>query len=182
MIINLKINDIEIPLDSSETLEQTFQPIAGEALRRLNNGTAVKMVSWTNKYRITTNGSGRIPLPLTGIDYSQPVIMDCSAPMSVHGATNSIALPAGFTYNAINYTSWRDDVSMIGHAVVNGKLVHSAITSIVDTIVTLATKPGANGYQVTYWPRFLAYAGKPTESQGLRGGDRRLWEILAETV
>ena len=182
MIINLKLNNIEVALSASESIEQTFQPIYSDNVRRFINGDGIKMTSWAGKYEIITNGTGTLPLPLIGVNYANAMIMECASPLSAHSNSNIIALPAGFTFENVNYTSFRSDISMIGHAIVNGILVRTPIISTVDNLVTLTAKSGANGYQVTYWPRFLVFARNPSESHGLRGGGKRSWELIAETV
>ncbi len=180
MIINLKLNGVEICLNSSQTISQDFEPLSGETILRMVDGTGVKQQSWANKTRIVSRGSGEIPLPLLGVDYSQLMILDCCSPQSAYSATTTVTLPPGFTLSAVNYNSFRSDVSMIGHAIVKGKLEHAAITNLTGNVVTLATVSGATGYQITYWPKFLVFASKPRESHGLRGGSKRAWEFVAE--
>lgn len=168
MIINLKLGGVEIPIESLTDITENISPLSAETVLRMSDGTGVKQTAWSNKYIIDISGSGYTPLVLNGLDYAASMTLECTTPLSVHGALNIVTLPS----------ARRSDVDVVCFAVVNGRAVRTGKSISVNTC-TIDTVSGAVGYFANYWPTFTVFASRPKESQG-RGG--RSWSIRCETL
>lgn len=170
--INLIVDGIEIPFDASHVINQKYTSIEASAIVEMSDGSAVKQTAWSGKTLIETSGTGRLPLPLSGVDYSAPVVLECVEPLTIRSASNSITLPS----------TRRSDVSSMGFAVVNGKAVHTSLSITGDT-ATLTAVAGAVSYEVLYWPKFtVLFLARPDEGGVSRSPNSRQWSFSARQV
>jgi len=169
--INLILGGVTVAFEASHEIAQDYEPLESSGILRMSDGTGVKQTFWSGKTKITTRGNGRFPPGLLGLDYSGSLSMSCVTPRAVDSASNVITVPA----------ARRSDVSMIGLALVNGRSVPTGI-SLVDNTATLTTVSGAAAYQVLYFPTFIVYAQRPSESNNARSWGQHGWTLVAEEV
>ncbi len=170
-VVNLIVNGIEIPVASSETINHIYTPIVAETLHRMSNGDAVKQQSWGfGKTKIQTSGTGKIPLALQMIDYSKVFVIACASPLMLYSPSNLIILPA----------DRRLDVDVVGYAIIKGQAQRTAVMSVVADTATLNAKAGASGYQIAYFPKYIVFGTRPTETDSSRTSHARSWSFTCE--
>lgn len=89
----LIIADITLPERSRLDFQQTYEPILGGARRRMANGSLFSMTHW-KKWKTTIRGSGWVPAPLLGIDYSSAYFVHCIEPIALRPGED---LPPGWS-------------------------------------------------------------------------------------
>lgn len=99
MTPSLKIAGREISIASWLDLDISIEPIGGQSVRRLANGSAFKMSQW-QKHRITLSGSGWVPAELLGIDFEGTFEIELPFPEAF--ATGD-TLPSGWSSRSAPY-------------------------------------------------------------------------------
>ena len=170
-ILNLIIGGIEIPFESSHVINQSYSPLGASNVLRMADGSGFKQTAWFGKTKIETSGTGKLPLPLRGLDYESQIVMECVEPLTEYSASNVITLP----------TARRSDVSILGFATVSGRAVKSAV-SISGDVATVTSVANATGYHVIYYPKFTVFLSRPNEDDTARSLSSRSWSIEAVEV
>ena len=170
----LKIGALEIPTLAALDIEQSYEPLGGEAIFRTVNGTGLKQSTW-QKTRITTSGSGWLPAGLETIDTTAQLTLACIVPRAVPAAfaTRQATLPAARRTDA-GHTPW--GIATLA----DGSPVLTAAT-LAGNVATLDAVEGAVAYQALYLPQFAVWAGRPTSS-GTRSDASYRWELVCEEV
>lgn len=163
------IAGLSVGFDSSHELTQTYESFGGSVTHRMLNGAGVQQVHW-RKLRTVITGVGKIPDGLSAVNFDSAVEIKCMAPLSIAGASNVFTLPA----------ARRTDWTPAGYALVDGRLVKSAVVVVTNT-ATVQTVSGASGYQVLYWPILTCIAQPPSREFNGRGTVAR-WTLTAEEV
>lgn len=161
---------VRVPLQSAESLHQTYRPVEARYRDRMANGSLRQQVAWSGKVATEIRGDGRQPQALDGLDYDQPIVISCVARRARQAAGPSIALPA----------ARRADLAPVGFAIVGGQLVATAMVMAGDT-ANLTPVTGAEAYQAHYFPILTVYAAPPeeeAESNGVVYG----WRLSAEEI
>ena len=145
MSVPLVVDGIRLADDARRTIKQQLsEVIGGQAIPLANNGLIFRGVK-TNKLQTVISGSGWSASGLSGVDFTQPVVIKCIESLSRSGTagSNIITLPA----------NRRSDVPEVGYATTaDGDLVETPIDDITGNVFTLATVAGAVSYKVDYWP------------------------------
>ena len=166
----LVIGGIEIPLNSSHNLSQTYEPQQAVTRIRMADGSLIQQISWGSKLLTTIDGSGVIPSGLQMLDYTASIVIKCVAERAVTSASNVIDIPS----------ERRSDYPPEGRALLNGKWQSTPVSMSVDE-ATLTAVPGATQYQCIYWPELTCFCDPPSESRGVRNSDYG-WTITGEQV
>lgn len=167
----LILGGVRVPIHASMEFQQSYEPIGGHAMHRLNNGTLVKQFRW-RKIATSITARGTIPPALLSLDYDGTLVMDCAAPRSLGGTGLVYSLPAarrtdtGYTPRA--------------RALVGERWVPAQI-DITDHVATLTAVANAVQYQVWYWPRLTVYCEPPSEQTDTMEADCG-WTLNAEEV
>lgn len=167
--MSLILGGVEIVLDAVGTLQQSYQPIGGSSLLRMQSGKGIKQTHW-QKLSTTIQGDGWLPPGLMDLDYSQPLLLSCIAPRSVVGIGTALPLPAARRSDA-GYTPQ-------GLALVGRQWVATAVSMSGDT-ANLTPVSGASRYQALYYPELTVYADEPQEEMDVTGAAHR-WSLTAE--
>lgn len=162
---NLIVAGLEVPLEASLRLTQSFEWIGGRSVRRTMTGAAIEQRTW-KKLRTTIAGGGWMPEGLASAEGA--VQIDCVATLSITSPANAIALP----------TDARGDVGHFGWAWVAGQRVATPV-NIAGRTATLTAVPGATRYMAEYWPSVLMVLDPITPAQDLGTRDYD-WTITAE--
>lgn len=147
-MIDLEIGGIAVPIDAKHQVDQDYEDIRASTTHRMKNGSAVRQQRWS-KIRTTIRGSGWTPVGLSGLDYSQPMMLKCIGERAVAGATTTITLPGGYRTDG--------DYAPRGYAIVGDELEETSI-SVTGGVATLGTVSGAAAYHVIYYPEITVYA------------------------
>jgi len=156
----LVIGGIEIPLQSSHTLGQTYNPVQAVARLRMMDGSLVQQTSWAGKLATSISGVGIMPAGLQMLDFSSTITIKCVAERVVSSASNVIIIPA----------ARRTDYAPEGRALVDGVWQSTAVSMSTDE-ATLTIVAGATQYQAIYWPELICYCDPPSETRGARNAD-----------
>jgi len=164
----LVVGGIEIPLNASHTLGQTYAPIQSVARRRMMDGSLIQQTAWSGKLSTNINGVGVMPAGLQMIDFSSTVTIKCVAERVVSSASNVIDIPS----------ARRTDYAPEGRALLDGVWQSTPVVMATDQ-ATLTVVVGATQYQAIYWPELICYCDPPTETRGARNADYG-WSFSAE--
>lgn len=93
---SLRIAGREISIIGWLNFDQKIEPVSASTTRRRADGSAYRLTRW-KKHRITLSGSGWIPVPLLGIDYDQPIVIELPKPIALIAGD---VLPAGLVARA----------------------------------------------------------------------------------
>jgi hypothetical protein len=155
-------------------LEQSYQPIGGEVVRRAMSGRGIKQMTW-QKLRVTTSGTGWIPAGIDSLDFSQQMTLKCVVPRSI---------PANFsTRQATLPAARRSDGKFIPYGLAimpDGQAVLTA-AAIAGNVATLDAVTGAVAYKACYYPQLTVWAFRPPIS-GNRAEAAHRWEVVCEEV
>lgn len=173
-MIILKIGSLDIPTLAALDLEQSYEPLGGEAIFRTVSGLGLKQTTW-RKTRIVTSGSGWMPAGLETLDTTAQLTLSCIVPRRVPAvfATRQATLPAARRSDA-GHTPWGIATRADGGTVLTA-------VSLAGNIATVTAVSGAVAYDVLYFPQFTVWAGRPTDS-GARGDASYRWELVCEEV
>lgn len=166
----LIVAGVEIALQTFP-VNQSYKPIEGAPVHRMLNGAALKQQHW-RKLGTSIAGDGWAPPALAAVDWSVPVEISCIQPRAIHSGTVNATLPAARRADL--------DVNVLARAVVNGELVETPVSVLVNAATATAVA-GASSYQFWYYPKLSFYSSGPTESLDLAGAAFG-WQLEAEEV
>lgn len=172
--MSLLVDGMILPQISALDVEQQYEMLATETILRAVNGRGIKQMTY-GKLRVTTSGSGWLPLGLDGIDYSITHVLGCVTPKRV---------PANFAARAaILPAARRSDSGFtpFGTALVGGGQAISTPVTMVGNVATCAAVAGAIDYMVSYYPAPTVWLMRPHESGNQADASYR-WELVAEEV
>jgi hypothetical protein len=180
-----ELGGIKVSPQGALTFDQTYAVEESATVTRLAGGGAIKDTAW-EKLAVTTTGTGRFPPGLAGLDYSQPLLMRCSAPREVSSASNVIVLPAARRVDADFVPQAYALLLPAGDDALTGPRWEPAtIDSIVTNTATITPVAGALQYQVWYWPELTVFASRPqVDHRGQPAGAARpySWTLEAREV
>ncbi len=133
--------------------DESVEPIGGNTLLRMSDGTAVKQQHWA-KSAGTISGSGWMPPGLDGLDYTQPLELRSTKVQNMVGDGPEFSLTG----------TPRPDVAPWAQAMIGRDWVAVPCT-YADGVVTVPPVEGATLYQASYLPVFSVFANKPGGSQ-----------------
>lgn len=137
----------------------------------MSDGAGIKQVAWSGKYKIEVSGTGRIPLPIDGLNFNVSHDLECIEPLTKYSTGNIFALP----------TARRLDISSLGFAVVNGRAIKTPL-AISGDIATLDVVADATGYHVIYYPKFTVFIQPPKKDSAPRSLATFGWSFVAEEM
>jgi len=160
-----------VPLSFYEALNysQSYENIGGHSSIRTLNGTGLKQRNWA-KIRTTVSGNGGVPLGMSGLDFSDTLILKCGAPRHIKAASNVIVIPA----------ARRTDAPYIpfGYKVVDGYTLATTLVLAGNT-ATVTADAQATAYGVAYFPEIEVLMNNPSEGFDVTGNDSS-WSFTAE--
>jgi len=169
--MDIKIGGIPIPPVAGHSFSHTYTWLLRKKRYRMMDMSLKSQVLQGRKLKVTISANGWMPEGLAGLDVSQPMTIECAAPMSVSG-THIITLP----------TDYRTDIGITGYAVIEGELVEVNVDTVVGRVVTLAVNASAEYYTVSYVPVFTADVTEPEHSSNIDGLANYSWTITAEEI
>lgn len=146
----IMLGGVPIALHAGAPSEQ-ISPLGGPEIIRLRGGAGVPMTHW-QKSAISISGSGWMPPGLHGLDYTQPLELRCTKPLSIVGAHR------GFTLSG----SIRPDVAPWAQALIGDDWVNAAL-EVSGQSAQVAEMVGASLYRVCWMPLFIVAAKRPQE-------------------
>jgi hypothetical protein len=168
-----ELGGVVLPLNAGLTIDQSYEDLSATTYPpiRMANGDAKVQTAWGAKLKTVINGKGWRGSPFDGLDFTQPLLMRCTAPKTIASASNAISLPS----------ARRTDSYFLphGYAVVNGVDVDSPVSMAGDT-ATVTVVAGASSYGVHYYPELTVYAQHSTGA-ALFGAEFD-WQIQAEEI
>lgn len=169
--MNFELGGVRVPILACLEFSQTYEPIGGSVIHRMQSGKAVKQTHYT-KWRTTLSGQGWIPVGLNALDYRLAQCLKCAAPQSVFSTYPCLTLP----------TARRQDEPFVpkGFAMVGQELMEVAMEMQAD-IATLSAIPDARGYCVHYYPEWQVFA-EMTQMQANLHNAEFSWSITAEQI
>jgi hypothetical protein len=169
--LNFQLGGVSIPIQAGLEFSQTYEPIGGSVLHRMQSGRAVKQTHY-KKFRTSLSGQGWVPAGLDGLEYSEPLILKCAAPRSVSSESYEILIPS----------TRRNDPTFEpkGYALVKGHLIETNIIMQEDTAI-LDPVRYALSYQVHYYPEILVFAESPQVQSHITGAEFS-WSLTCEEV
>jgi hypothetical protein len=169
--MKLIIGGIEVPIHASLSLRQTYEPIGGSTVLRMQSGAAIKQTHW-RKLRTSIQADGWIPPGLDAIDYSQPLQLACVATRSMMTSALVVDLPAARRSDA-GYTP-------VAWALVGGGW-QSAAVAMDGNEATITPVAGASRYKIDYYPLLTVFTDGPSEEVDATNAAFR-WTLSAEEV
>jgi hypothetical protein len=148
--VNLIIDGVEITLRSAIELKQTYSPVEPGVVLRKADGSAIKQVPSWSKLKTEISGSGWLPEGLSGVDFSDSVVVDCVGQRSITSDSNAIAIS----------DTVRPDVDPWGIAFVNGHWVDVG-SSWAGGTLTIDVISAATLYQARWFPRLTLLCSEP---------------------
>lgn len=145
------------------------EPIGGETLLRMSDGTGVPMTHW-QKMAGSISGQGWMPPGLDGLDFSQPLELRSTQVNSMQGAGLVYTLPS----------TPRPDVSPWAFALI-GDDWRPTTCSTVAGVATVTAVAGAEAYQVWWMPVYSVKAQRPPKQQS-SGSATHSWSIPWEEI
>lgn len=79
-----KLGGVVVPLYARLEWSQTYRWLQGSTTHRMWSGRSVKQQTW-RKLTTEISGGGWVPPGLSALDYSQPLVLACAAPLSIVG-------------------------------------------------------------------------------------------------
>lgn len=173
----LKLNSIEIPVDSLIDFSQTYETIESSTIHRMGAaGLGRKQTLWTGKVRTVISASGWNPAGLSGVDFNSAVEIHCVAPRSKLGGVANINIGAD--------SKRRSDGEYLPLAFGINGAGRTGTTVVVAANGDCSITPvaGATVYQVVYYPILTAlFSSMPTESNDINSAQFST-ELIAEEV
>ena len=166
----LVIGGIEIPVNASHVLNQSYTPVQATNRLRMSNGALKQQSSWSNKLSTDISSDGIMPAGLQMLDYSQSIIIKCVAERAVSSTSNVITVPS----------ARRADYGVKGRALVGNNWQTTAVSLSTDE-ATLTTVTDATLYQAIYWPELVCFCDPPGETRGVRSADYG-WTLTGEEI
>lgn len=78
------LGGIAVPLYARLEWSQTYRWLEGATTHRMWSGRSVKQSTW-RKLATEISGGGWVPSGLSALDYSQPLVLACAAPLAIVG-------------------------------------------------------------------------------------------------
>lgn len=167
---------ISVPIQEALEFSQSYTPITGSVLLRMQNGAGVKQTHW-EKIGTNISCSGIIPPGMTEIDYSRSYILRCGAKRGVTSSSPNIAVPADRRsdtgYEVKGYAFTPDGQG-------RGDWVETPVTMVVD-VAQLTPVAGATLYKAYYWPELTVFSNEPPVDTNVHGAEYS-WSLEAEEV
>jgi len=148
---------------------QTYEVIGGAAQFRTLDGTGVKQQNWA-KLKTTVSGEGGLPVGLSGLDYSDTLILKCGAPRAISSTNNVIVIPANRRTDTPYLPTARKRI--------DGYLV-PAVVNMIGNTATVVLDAAADTYSVMYYPQIEVLMNDPNESYSI-GSSSSGWSFTAE--
>lgn len=161
---------VTLPKVHSEGLRQDYSTIQPGPILRLSDGTGIKQTRWKKK-GTTISGSGALPAGFDALNFGLEMAIWCVKEVEIASSSNVIALPA----------NRRTDITPLGFAVVNNRMVPTPVSVSVGGVATLTAVAGATGYRVYYYPILTVFASLNPETGDINNADHG-WELTAEEV
>lgn len=133
----------------SGAVQQEYTPLGGVTRARRSGGALVIMRHWA-KTAITLRGTGWMGPGFAGLDFDQPLVLRCTAPLSL--TTTSLTGHIVGKYRA-DYEPWS--------LFFDGRDWHPAEIEMTDNAFVLTEAPGALQYQVCWMPEFEVSCDRP---------------------
>ncbi len=169
--MNLIIGGIEVPVMAGLSLRQTYDPIGGSSVLRMQSGAAVKQTHW-RRWRTSIQADGWIPPGLDALDYSQALQLACVATRSIMTAVLVVELPA----------ARRSDAGYAPRAwALVGEGWQSTAIAMAGDEATITPVADASRYKVDYYPLMTVFTDGPSEDVDASGAAFR-WSLTAEEV
>jgi hypothetical protein len=171
MSTTLRVDGIDIPVESMLAFDQDYDQLLQRDIRRTADNSAILRMVGNAKLTTTIRAEGLAPPGLAALDLGSTHEIGCAMPNSVRDAGTSITLPAARRTDSGH--------TPIAFALVDGRLVETTITGITDNVATLTPVSGeTGGYLVWYWPLITAVIINNTATAS--GAADYGWQIYAE--
>ena len=167
---------ITIQIHEAHEFSQTYEVLAGSALIRMKDGTAVKQTHW-EKLGTQISCSGVIPAGITAIDFTQSYILRCGAKRAIASPNSNITLPVERRSDAPfepKGFGWVPDDSG------TNTWTETPVVMVGD-VATLTPIAGATVYRAYYWPEIVVFSDAPAESTNVHTSEMS-WTLNAEQV
>jgi hypothetical protein len=162
---------VEVNYYEAQAYAQSYEPVGGSVRLRMMNGDGVKQTNWS-RILTTVSGNGCVPVGLSALDYSQPILISCGAPRHKASNTNVVAIPA----------EHRTDGSYAPTAL---KLVEDfwRVQPFTNNglVYTITPDPQAVQFRMVYYPKFNAIMDDPSEDTDW-GQAESSWSFTAEEI
>lgn len=166
MSVPLMLGGIPIVLHAGAP-ELTEEPIGGDSLLRMWDGSAVKMTVW-QRMAGTISGQGWMPPGLDGLDYSAPLELRSTQVSTMQGTVLVYTLPS----------TPRPDLDPWAFALI-GDQWRATECDTVDGVATVTAVAGATAYQVWWMPVYSVFARRPPKAQSSATATHS-WSIVWE--
>lgn len=169
--MNFQLGGLTIPIQAGLEFSQTYEPIGGSVLQRMQSGRAIKQTHY-RKLRTSLSGQGWVPAGLDGLDYSQALLLKCAAPRSLSSESNKIVIPS------LRRTDERFEPK--GYALVRGHLIETGL-EMQEDVAILEPVRFALSYQVYYYPEIFVFADAPQVQNNMTGVEFS-WSLIGEEI
>lgn len=163
--LKIKLGGIELDLYAGVT-QQALATEAGRTDVRLSGGALVRMQHWTRR-TVTIKGTGWFGLGLDTLDYSKPLLLELTQPITMTSTSNVIPI-SGMV---------RTDSTPYGMAKVGSRWVRVE-ASLNGNAITVTEVQGATAYRASYQPAMYVLCDEPPEAVD----DGFSWTINAREV
>lgn len=166
-----QLGAVIVPASQALGVAQRDEWFGGTARLRMANGDGLQQTTW-RKLRIVISASGWMPPGLRALDYDQPLVLKCGAPVAITSGATVIELPAARRTDA-GYLPFARAHTARGD-------VDTAV-SVAGNTATCTAVADAIGYSVLYYPQITVLADPPAASYDTSGAASS-WEITCEEV
>lgn len=168
-MVSLKIDGIEVPLDTAHDVQQSYMDVEGGTKRvRTLNGRLSSTSLW-KKCKTTISGNGWRPSD-SDVRQGRQLILSCVKPRAIDSLSRVINVPS----------ARRSDVPLYAYAMVGGEY-QSAGFLVTGNVVTIDLVPLASSYRVMYLPELLVSITEASEALDVAGAVYS-WQLTAEEV
>lgn len=167
----LTIGGVEIAVESSDQISQTYGSIGGLTTLRTMKGGAIRQRNWRKLSTTISVPSARFLPAIHALDLDAPHVIQCLARRQIASDTSVVTLPQ----------ARRADIDPIGYAVMTTGFMQRTSGILSGDTLTLVAVPGALRYTATYVPELLALITALEEHIDLRSA-RAGWQLTAEEI
>ncbi len=167
----LTIGGVEIAVESSDQISQTYAAIGGLTTLRTMKGGAIRQRNWRKLSTTISVPSARFLPAIHALDLDEPQVIQCLARRQISADTPAITIPA----------ARRADVDPLGYAVLATGFMVRTSGVLAGDVLTLVAVPGAVRYTATYVPEFLALITELSEQMDVRAA-RAGWDLPADAA
>ena len=150
-MVNVTLGGVPIVLHAGAPA-QSDEPLLGEALVRMSEGSLVKMHHWA-KAAGSISLAGWMPPGLDGLDYSQPLVLCLTAQEAMTAAGLVFALSST---PRPDFAPWA--LALVDSQWLRTPCAYSAGVATVTAVV------GAELYMVQWMPMYSVFVSKPRKS------------------